>query len=370
MKKMRLLAGWILLVLLFSVFFACEKEIDPPKEDYTYTLIGEGTDAYLAISKYTGSKTSITVPSQHNGFPVKTIAAHCFSYSDTITNVTIPDSVTAISDYAFQNCTSLVFVAIPDNVEKIGQAAFAQCTSLKTIALPAGVTTISERLFDSSGLESLEISAAVTKIEKFAFGSCTKLKAITIPDTVKSVANNSFVGCTGLKDLTFGQAVLKTGFRHVFAADENDGGKIPQPEKIVITSGDVLARDTFTGCVNLKEIVFPDTMSEIGEMALMSCVSLQEVHLPASLKVLRESVFQNCESLEKLTLPEGLISIEVFSFSGCYALKEVVVPATVTSVEYLAFEEPSLLKSLVFLCEENSVMASFAKEHGYIYKTA
>jgi hypothetical protein len=48
----------------------------------------------------------------------------------SLTNVTIPNTVTNIVGSAFQNCTSLAKIVIPDSVSSIGTWAFDQCTNL------------------------------------------------------------------------------------------------------------------------------------------------------------------------------------------------------------------------------------------------
>jgi len=52
-----------------------------------------------------------------------------------VNNISIPNSVTTIGDYAFQNDTSITSVTMSNNVTFIGQGAFNGCTNLATITL-------------------------------------------------------------------------------------------------------------------------------------------------------------------------------------------------------------------------------------------
>lgn len=52
-------------------------------------------------------------------------------------DVTIPEGVTEIGDWAFCGCTGLTSVTIPGDVTEIGNEAFQDCENL-TIHAPAG----------------------------------------------------------------------------------------------------------------------------------------------------------------------------------------------------------------------------------------
>ena len=59
---------------------------------------------------------ALTIPATIKGYPVTTIGDWAFAHCDSLTSVTIPDSVTTIGKYAFYYCTSLTSVTIPDSV--------------------------------------------------------------------------------------------------------------------------------------------------------------------------------------------------------------------------------------------------------------
>lgn len=56
-----------------------------------------------------------------------------FAYCTGLTSITIPDSVTSISDYAFHGCSKLTSVTIGNSVTSIGEYAFYRCSSLTEI---------------------------------------------------------------------------------------------------------------------------------------------------------------------------------------------------------------------------------------------
>ena len=123
-----------------------------------------------------------------------------FSPEKEICSYTIPDSVTAISAWAFCDCHNLTKISIPDSVTEIGEGAFYQCTSLNSIVIP-----------DS-----------VNKIDDTAFRGCENLERIVIPDSVIEFGWGIFNGCNKI---------------HVICSDKSsaalycDNKKIPHSEE-------------------------------------------------------------------------------------------------------------------------------------------
>ena len=131
------------------------------------------------ITGYVGTDTVVVIPSKINGITVETIGHTAFRYS-SVTSVTIPDSVTFISDSAFAYCFNLTNISIPNSVTSIGFSAFGGCTKLESITLPSSLSTISKALFSGcSQLTTIHIPVSVTLIEDDAFAGCPSSMTVT-----------------------------------------------------------------------------------------------------------------------------------------------------------------------------------------------
>ena len=147
---------------------------------FDFEFILNNTAVIVTNYKYNGAAADVTIPSRYKGKPVTTIG-HAAFFNSAVTSVTIPDSVTSISDEAFINCPKLTNISIPNSVTYIGFSAFSSCTSLKSITLPSSLSFISG----------------------FLFSGCSQLTTIHIPVSVTSIGNNAFADCPSLMTVTY-----------------------------------------------------------------------------------------------------------------------------------------------------------------------
>ena len=111
-----------------------------------------------------------------------TYGRHLNLNEQEITNLTIPNSVTSIGDYAFNNCSGLTSITIPNSVTSIGEYAFSNCSCLKSLTIPANVTSFGFKAFDGcSGITTLNYRA----------------KALTNPGNILGMANVETVNFDG-----------------------------------------------------------------------------------------------------------------------------------------------------------------------------
>lgn len=102
-----------------------------------------------------------------------------FPPQKSLTSYTVPDSVTAISAWAFCDCHNLGEIIIPDSVTEIGEGAFYQCDSLRSVVIPDSVDKIDDTAFRGCyNLERIVISDSVVEFGWGIFNGCDKIHVI------------------------------------------------------------------------------------------------------------------------------------------------------------------------------------------------
>lgn len=133
--------------------------------------------------------------SDHCLYLVTALGDECFRSCTSLTNITIPPSVTTLGHGCFVN-TSLTNVTIPSSVTSLGPACFCLCTSLKSIIIPSSVKKIAYQCFQNcSSLASITIPSSVTELGNDCFKDCSSLASITIPSSVTSLGRDCFRYC-------------------------------------------------------------------------------------------------------------------------------------------------------------------------------
>ncbi|MBQ7188519.1 MAG: leucine-rich repeat protein [Kiritimatiellae bacterium] len=224
-------------------------------------------------------------------------------------SVTIPDGVTSIGDYAFWGCSALTNIVIPDSVTRIGKGAFAQCgDGWETY------TGDDEEIDDGSawvsvyvGLENVTIGNGVTSIGDYAFLACLALTSIEIPDSVTRIGDYVFSGCNNLESVTIGNGVTSIGM------------------------------GAFYGCSGLTGVTIPDGVTSIGDYAFADCRGLTSATIPDSVTSIREGAFGYCSGLTSIVIPDSVTSIGSWAFYGCNGLTGVTIPDSVKSIGNGAF---------------------------------
>ena len=262
-----------------------------------------------------------------------------FAANRKVTAFTIPDSVTAIDDYAFFSCLHLTEVTIGNSVTSIGESAFRLCKRLQTAVIGDSVTSLgAEAFLGCENLVSISIGSAVTEIPKDAFAFCMKLKGATIPDSVKMIGERAFVNCESLTTVLFGKSVASIG-RGAFGrcgklTDVRYAGAYDEWEKIAFSSDwkkgsaireiNLLASSGGLGISRGLEYRLHDNGKTCEISGIGACKD-QTVVIPEMIDDYRvigigAKAFADSSNLTGVVLLESIASIEEQAFSRCKSL--------------------------------------------------
>lgn len=170
-----------------------------------YTVNADGESVTVSdTSRIKPTQLTIESSISDNGtnYTVTKIAMWAFyNARNTLTEVTLPNTVDEIGYQAFFNCSKLTNVTIPEGVIKIGQAAFYGCSQLTSITIPGTITDMDQAFSGNTALSHVTLTNGISNISNMAFKGCTGLTEIKVPESVGQIGPNAFNGCTNLKSV-------------------------------------------------------------------------------------------------------------------------------------------------------------------------
>ena len=201
----------------------------------------------------------------------------------------ISDGITSVGDYAFYNLSNVRSVYLPDGLETIGVSAFEKCSEIKEFELPEGLLSIGDSAFrDCLKVKEFNIPASVEAIGLSAFANCDKLKEINV--------ENGNVNYTSDEGVLFDCAMEKL----IAYPGHNQNKRYDVPYGVT-----EIGEYAFSGCCNLDDIAFPETLVKIGGGAFNECEELQFLEIPASVTDIAQDAFlYGMSSLEEINVEE------------------------------------------------------------------
>ena len=300
-----------------------------PHEYYTFGLEFDINVHSKSVIGYTGSATSIIIPSHYMGVPVSDVYSSVFQGNTSIISVTLPEREFCLSAEAFSGCTALREIK-SRGTYSVGVRALEGCVSLTSID--------SER---------------ITSIYSYAFSGCTALTELSFSENVDlQSAESALYECSGIQKLTLPN-VSDAGrwnlISLLFYGSESDGFiktdvdlksftnySVPiSLTHITLLGGDTLLDYTFCGLENLTHISISNSITVIGDHAFYGCTSLSSFEIPSNATEIGAAAFEGCTALTKLDIPKVVKTVGRYAFSGLDI--PLSVPERVESVGAYAF---------------------------------
>ena len=196
-----------------------------------------------------------------------------------------------------------------------------RCESIKKIILPKSIAKIGESaFFNCRSLESVIISSKI-KVERRAFCECSPSMTFFTPNGEKTdidlfdIKDNVLIGITkNVKEVVIPEVVAEIGFS-AFLYHNLEKVTIPNSVKNI-------GNCAFEGCESLKSIDIPESVSKIGWKAFSCCESLTNIIIPKSVTEINTNTFEYCKSLTNVTIPKNLKFTEK-TFKDCTFLKSL-----------------------------------------------
>lgn len=358
---------------------SCSGAVNIPNEvKFTDVPIGDQKKDIVAEVKEIASKaflncTKITSVTANK---IEIIGSSAFQGCSLLETVALGNTLKTIDADAFNGCEALRYINLPEGLIRIRQRAFCGCISLfrgATLKIPASVISLggiappNKGVFQGCGfqevdygtsidipllifadcknLKSISFNANVQKIGDYAFSGCTALGsasngAVELPNNCTEIGCEAFSECTGMKNVTFKNALKTIGSKAFYKCTSLTGLSFGEGYSD-LTFGD----EAFADCSGITSIVFLKNKNiTFGNKTFSGLSNLERLELAEGIVSLGTGNFNDLTNFKRLELAEGIVSLGSNNFNNCSKLTDFVLsgadkgkkpnlPSTITGID-------------------------------------
>ncbi len=274
-----------------------------------------------------------------------------FAVTNEISDLVIPSGVTSIDPFAFFGAKNLKSLTVPEGVEKL-PARFLDSTSylyddnwnylgmggLEKLVLPSTLKHL-EAGFDGYGVDS---NGNIVFGGIMMFGDYPTINAQNLRELVFPNGNNIEIyedRCMYLSEYVFPLTIPASAKEIGSLAIQGTNQQFLVAEgntKFVAIDGALFER---LGGNKLKLIIFTKDpgvtkfdmsnlgdyiLTEIGANAVGGCVNLTEIIIPDTVEIIAKEAFYGVSGATKIVIGSGVKEIGQMAFFGCSSLQELV----------------------------------------------
>ncbi|WP_295213281.1 leucine-rich repeat protein [Ruminococcus sp.] len=273
-------------------------------------------------------------------------------------DVTIPEGVTKICDYAFSSnlapreTLSVTSVTFPDSVKEFGKWIVNGNKNITSISISANAEVIPTYAFYNynGAFEEITFRGTCAQLMTY-FNSASDFHNIFGDIDIKNVAcTDGTIGDFLYNDLEDGTIAIRAymGSDTDIKIPETVNGKTVtaiapnafayfEADSIELPESVTTISDYSFFASNIKTFKMGGNVKSIGEGAFMYCGNLESIELSATLENIGNWAFGNCTALSGVPLPETLKDVGVGAFVCCGSLNSITIPKSVENIGAYAF---------------------------------
>jgi len=291
--------------------------------DITYTI----SDGCVTITGYTGSYTDLAIPANIEGYPVTVIGVDVFRRS-TLVSVSIPATVTVISEGAFDRCSDLSTVyynGTASQWESINIGEYNENLTEAALVFPLCVSN--GHTYDNACDTDCNVCGEIREITHSYDNACDtdcnvcgEIREIT--HSYDNACDTDCNVCGDVREITHSYADATCA--------------LPMTCTVCgATEGEALEHSfdgiVCTVCGTVKDVTY--TISD-GRVTITKYTgSATELIIPATIEgcpvtVLGDDAFYRCTTFTSITIPDTVTLIDVGAFDRCTGLETVYYGGT------------------------------------------
>ena len=259
---------------------------------------------------------------------------HIFKPTST-SSIKLPDNIS--KDY-------IAKIVVNDSVSEIYATTFEGFNNVQEIVLPDAEIDIAKGAFADTAYYKNSANwhnGEVLYISNHLIEAKTSLSgSYSIKENTKFINESAFADCVNLTNIVIPDSVTKLGISSFKNCKSLTSITIPDN----VTS---IGGYAFSGCTGLTSVTIGNSVTSIGSSAFSGCTDLTSIVIPDSVTKLGMSAFKNCKSLTSITIPDSVTSIGGYTFAGCTSLASVTIGNYVKGIGMYAFSNCDNLTSIV-----------------------
>ena len=291
---------------------------------------------YAILRGYDGAGGDVVVPAEIDGFTVDVIGVSVFK-GDTITSLTLPETVLELRSNAVASCEKLASVTLPQSLVVINRMNFFSCNALSEVTIPAGVRYIGDTSFRfCDALRKITFEGVCPAIDMDCF-------TILPEDAVAYVPDDQLEAYTAAFENAGSTVSVQPSGKNAVVVENN--GYVEEEFDFDASTGTITSYNGYATYLAIPETIGGAPVKAIGSEAFASHTYLAFLELPEGLETIGDSAFYNCETLGRVKFPSTLKTIGSNAFYNAYK-SSVLELTSVESIGDYAFYFAGLKGSL------------------------